>query len=299
MEIFDMDLYSEADGEVKMDDEILSIMKALEDDNDSIVNLLTTDIWLINFDGSTSQMEIVKNVMTACNLNNPWYRMWHVARDITRTYRPFRPTSYPGYFQAKDAKDMLGVALNICNMEPSARSVCDFDEVTKRYEISFVPLSDLVDHKFVIKASRRSDRFITYDGATIELRALTLYDIQVLKYLIKHFNCNASRSIYQLLSSMMLSVRDVKLAHDIGWFSGITWDVFASSHEEMYLLPEATCESDTYLALKGISKDFNNLRKGFMRDFRYQSSTSPANIWIAITSLIFALVSVIQFFMSL
>ncbi|KAF9275013.1 hypothetical protein BGZ74_004145 [Mortierella antarctica] len=376
MEIFDIDMDFYSDSEVhdareKMDDAVVeSLIEALKEDDDSKVNLLITNIWEINFEGSTSQMvfntelqmillqkkvstneniatflhdkvstytktpveesvvedilentlysgkhinkrtrmneisihdleEMVKNVMTACNLDHPWYKMWHFSRDVTRTYRPFNPTSYPGYFQARDAKDMFVVALNICNMQRSADSVCVLDDFTRRYEIQFLPLSELVDHKFIIKASTRNDKFITYDGATIKLRALTHYDIQILKYLIKHFDCDASKSIYQFLSSMMLSERDIRLAHDIGWFSGISWDVFAESRQKMFLLPDATCERDTYLAIENISKDYDNLLKGFVRDFKYQSSTSPANIWIAVTSLIFALVSVIQFFMGL
>ncbi|KAF9111811.1 hypothetical protein BGX27_004389 [Mortierella sp. AM989] len=242
---------------------------------------------------------LVANVMTACNLNNPWYKMWHFSRDVTRAYRPFNPTSYPGYFQAKDMKDMIVVALNICNMQPSAASICVLDDTTKRYEIDFVSLSDLVEHKFNIKPSNRNDKFITYDGITIKLRTLTLYDIQILKYLIKYFDCDASRSIYQLLSSMMRSEKDIKLAHDIGWFSGISLDAFADSRQEMYLLADTTCEKDTYFAIKRISKDCENLMKGFVRDFKYQSSTAPAAIWIALASLIFALVSVLDFLMGL
>ncbi|KAF9323148.1 hypothetical protein BG006_001727 [Podila minutissima] len=380
MDIFDIDpdLYSEttdaqcseaADARAMIDDEVVkSIIEALKEDDDSMVHLLTTNIWEIDFKGSTSQMvfnlslktilaqtspdeqittflrdkiwsftkifpeervvedilqntlyskkhvskhtrlrdipmhdlkEMVRDVMTACNLDHPWYKMWHFSRDVTRIYSPFDPTSYPGYFQASDPKDMFAVALNICSMQPSAASVCEQDYFTKRFQIGFFPLSDLLDHKFDIKASRRYDRFIAYDGKTIKLRALTLYDIQVLKYLIKHFDSDAARSIYQLLASMMMSEKDIRLAHDIGWFSGISSDVFAEARQKTYLLPDATCESSTFSAMENITKDNNNLLKGFMRDFKYQSSTSPANIWIAVTSLIFALVSVIQFFMGL
>ncbi|KAI1293149.1 hypothetical protein EDD11_008507 [Mortierella claussenii] len=243
--------------------------------------------------------ELTKRVLTACDLNNPWYMLWHFSRDVTRIYSPFNPTSYPGYFEASNMKDMLTVALNICNMERSAASVCVLEYATKRYEIKFMPLSDLLEHKFVIKASKRFDKFITYDGSTIKLRALTLYDIQLLKYLIKHFDCDASQSIYQMLSSMMVSERDIKLAHDIGWFSGISLDAFTESHLERYLLANTRCQRDAFCAIKHISRDCDNLFKGFTRDFKFQASTSPANIWIAVTSLVFALVSVIQFFMSL
>ncbi|KAF9204907.1 hypothetical protein BGZ49_004734 [Haplosporangium sp. Z 27] len=195
-------------------------------------------------------------------------------------------------------KDMMAVALNICNMQPAA-SVCALYDGTSRYEINFLPLSDLLEHKFIIKASKRNDKFIIYDGSTIKLRALTLYDIQLLKYLIKYFDCNASRSIYQLLSTMILSERDITLAQDIGWFSGISLDTFADSRRETYLLPDAICESDAYNAIKRVTQDNNNILKGLARDFKYQSATSPANIWIACISLVFTLVSVIQFFMGL
>ncbi|KAF8925048.1 hypothetical protein BGZ47_003512 [Haplosporangium gracile] len=243
--------------------------------------------------------EIVMNVMAACNRLHPWYRMWDLCRDIARIYSPFDPTLFPEYFQAKDPKDMLAVALNISGVQPAPPAVCPRDDRTHCYYIRFFPLSDLLDHKFDIKTSSRYDKFITYDGATIRLRTLTLYDIQVLKYLIKHFKCDASRSIYQLLASMMMSEKDVKLAHDIGWFSGISWNVFVEAHQKDYLISCAMCERTAFLAMESITKDYNNLLKGFVRDFKYQSSTSPANIWIAVTSLIFALVSVIQFFMSL
>ncbi|KAF9117939.1 hypothetical protein BGX30_004964 [Mortierella sp. GBA39] len=372
-----MDLFSDApialgdpDAQQMMSDKVIqSIMKALKDDDDSMVHLLTTDIWEIDFEGSTTSKmvfdinlstilsqvspeetviaflqhkistytktpveynavkdvlentlysnnhvnihtrlndilpndlaEMVRNVMTACNLDHPSYKMWHFSRDVTGVYSRFHVTSYPEYFQARNLKDMFAVALNICKMQPSAASVCVQDHVTKRYEIRFLPLSDLSDHKFDIKVSRRYDQFISYDGTRIKLRALTLYDIQLLKYLIKHFDSDASRSIYQLLASMIMSEKDVKLAHDIGWFSGISLDVFAEARQKIYLLPDETCESDTFRAIKNIIKDHNSLSKGFVRDFKFQSSTSPANIWIAITSLIFALVSVIQFFMGL
>ncbi|KAG0004114.1 hypothetical protein BGZ80_003816 [Entomortierella chlamydospora] len=243
--------------------------------------------------------EMVKNVLTACNPSNPWYGMWTYSRDITRVYNPFNPTLYPGYFKARDLKDMIAVALGICNMQLSAKSVCSQDDFTKRFVIDFLPLSDLLDHKFTLKVSYKNDKFITYDGTTIKLRPLTHYDIKVLKYLIKHFDSDASRSIYLLLASMMQSEKDVRLAHEIGWFSGVPWEVFAEARQKEYQLPDEKCEYDAYLAIKDISKDNNNLAKGFARDFKYQSSTSPANIWIAIASLIFALVSVIQFFMGL
>ncbi|KAF9579225.1 hypothetical protein BGW38_004602 [Lunasporangiospora selenospora] len=351
------------------DDVIATIIKAIEDDSDSVVGLLSTPIWDVYFENSTSPLvfnsqweivlqqgspdedvltflrdkisiytktpveyqvvrdilkntqfsgnyttpetplksipsfdleEMVRKVMIASNLDHPWYKMWHASRDITRTYRPFNTTSYPGYFEAAHLKDMICVAFNMTAMYPSsASSVCVIDGFTRRYEIEFYSLADLVEHKFTFKASTRNDKFITYDGSIVRLRALKLYDILVLKYMIKYFDCDTSRSIYQFLASMMLSERDVNLAHDIGWFSGIPWSAFSDARREMYQLPDPVCELDTYLAISGISKDNRNLAKGFIRDFKYQSSASPANIWIAVTSLIFALVSVIQFFKEL
>ncbi|KAF9426990.1 hypothetical protein BGZ94_005689 [Podila epigama] len=242
--------------------------------------------------------DMVKDVMTSCDLNHPWYKMWHASRDIIRIYTPFDPTSFPGYFQARNPKDMIAVALNICS-EPTAASICEQDYFTKRFQFSFLSLSDLLGHRFDIKASRQYDRFIDYDGKTIMLRALTQYDIQVLKYLIKYFDHDGARSIYQLLASMMMSEKDIRLAHDIGWFSGISSDEFADARQKTYLLPYEVCERNTLSAMERIMKDNNNLLKGFMRDFKFQSSTSPANIWIAVASLTFALVSVLQFFLEL
>ncbi|KAF8926749.1 hypothetical protein BGZ58_010944, partial [Dissophora ornata] len=229
--------------------------------------------------------ELVKNVLTAYDGRHPWYQMWHWSRRVTGNYHQwFDATSYQGYFQARDPKDMLGVALNICNMRP-ADSICAPATFLNghRYRIVFSSLSNLYDRKFSFEPSIYNDKFITYDGAAIKLKALTLYDIQLLKYLIKHFNCDASRSIYQFLSSMMLSERDVTLAHEIGWFSGIPWAVFEDARQEMYLLRDPLCEVNTCLAILRVSKDRKNLFKGFVRDFKYQSSTSPANIWIAVT----------------
>ncbi|KAG0042711.1 hypothetical protein BGZ83_000150 [Gryganskiella cystojenkinii] len=243
--------------------------------------------------------KMVKNVLTSCNPNHPWYGIWTFSRDITRIYCQFNPTLYPGYFQATNLKDMITVALGICDMELSAKAVCSLDNFSKRFVIDFIPLSDLVEHRFSLKVSYKNDKFITYDGTTVKLRPLKLYDIQVLKYLIKHFDCDASRSIYQLLASMLQSEKDVKLAHDLGWFSSIPWEVFTDARQKNYQLLDEKCERDTYLAIKNISKDYGNLLKGFARDFKYQSLTSPATIWVAIASLIFTLVSVIQFFMGL
>ncbi|KAF9160632.1 hypothetical protein DFQ26_005325 [Actinomortierella ambigua] len=372
MTLFDDDSSDESDSRPMMDDDVAKdVIKAIKEDDTSVISLLKTSLWDLRFDGAATSPnafntnleiilqqsskgdsietflrnkiseitllpvptkvvqevlgntnysgkrisnrtrccdishsdleELVKNVLTAYDGRHPWYQMWHFSRRITGNYhRWFDPTSYQGYFRARDPKDMLGVALNICNMSP-ADSICDQASFLTgyRYRIVFSSLSDLHDRKFSFKPSIFNDKFIVYDGSTIKLKALSLYDIQLLKFLIKHFNCDASRSIYQFLSSMMLSERDVALAHEIGWFSGIPWAVFEDAREEMYLLPEPSCEANTYLAILHISKHSKNLLKGFVRDFKFQSSTSPANIWIAVTSLIFALVSVIQFFMGL
>ncbi|KAF9573383.1 hypothetical protein EC968_008565 [Mortierella alpina] len=247
---------------------------------------------------------VVDHVMTACDLNHPSYKLWHASRPITRNHRPFNPISYPGYFAATNLKDMLLVTLNICRVvkeeeSPKSTALYEFDDLTGKYDIDFISLSELVEHKFVVTVSRRNDRFFRYKSGVIHLRPLTLYDIQLLKYLSKYFECDLSRSVYQVLSAMVLSDKDVDLARCIGWFSDIPLDAFGDSSQKPYLLEKKVCEMDTFDMVTQVINDRKSLRKSLVRDFRFQSSIAPAQLWIALFSFVFAMVSVVQFIMEL
>ncbi|KAG9319486.1 hypothetical protein KVV02_000086 [Mortierella alpina] len=246
---------------------------------------------------------IVYHVMTACDLSNPSYKLWHASRPVTGNHRPFNPISYPGYFAATNLKDMLLVTLNICRVveeSPKSTAIFEFDDLTGRYDIDFISLSELVEHnKFVVTVSRRNDRFFRYKSGVIHLRPLTLYDIQLLKYLSKYFECDLSRSVYQVLSAMVLSDKDVDLARCIGWFSDIPLDAFGDSSQKPYLLEKKVCEMDTFVMVTQVVKDRKSFFKNLVRDFRFQSSTAPAQLWIALFSFVFAMVSVVQFIMEL
>ncbi|KAF9988747.1 hypothetical protein BGZ75_008683 [Mortierella antarctica] len=246
---------------------------------------------------------IVYHVMTACDLSNPSYKLWHASRPVTGNHRPFNPISYPGYFAATNLKDMLLVTLNICRVveeSPKSTAIFEFDDLTGRYDIDFISLSELVEHnKFVVTVSRRNDRFFRYESGVIHLRPLTLYDIQLLKYLSKYFECDLSRSVYQVLSAMVLSDKDVDLARCIGWFSDIPLDAFGDSSQKPYLLEKKVCEMDTFVMVTQVVKDRKSFFKNLVRDFRFQSSTAPAQLWIALFSFVFAMVSVVQFIMEL
>ncbi|KAF9121041.1 hypothetical protein BG015_005921, partial [Linnemannia schmuckeri] len=244
----------DSNAQEKMNDDVVkSIIKALKKDDKSKVHLLKTNIWDFKFEGSTPTKWVVEddpqNILAQVCPGDQTITTF--LRDQILTFTStfpgsvimeqiFRNTLYSKkhidqYARLSDIpKDDLK-KIHAASMQPASRSVCVQDDRTHCYYIRFFPLSDLFHHKFDIKTSRRYDNFVTYDGATIKLRTLTLYDIQVLKYLIKHFKCDASRSIYQLLASMMMSEKDVKLAHDIGWFSGISWNVFAEAHQKDYL----------------------------------------------------------------
>ncbi|KAF9278134.1 hypothetical protein BGZ68_008762 [Mortierella alpina] len=245
---------------------------------------------------------IVYHVMTACDLNNPSYKLWHASRPVTGNHRPFNPISYPGYFAATNLKDMLLVTLNICRVveeTPKTSAIYEYDDLTGKYDIDFISLSELLEHKFVATVSRRNDRFFLYESGVIHLRPLTLYDIQMLKYLSKYFECDLSRSVYQVLSAMVLSEKDVELARCIGWFSDIPLDAFGDSSQKQYLMEKKVCEMDTFVMVTQVVKDRKSLLKSLVRDFRFQSSIAPAQLWIALFSFVFAMVSVVQFIMDL
>ncbi|KAF9949118.1 hypothetical protein BGZ72_009025 [Mortierella alpina] len=245
---------------------------------------------------------LVYDVMTACDLNNPSYKLWHASQFITRNHRPFNPISYPGYFAAAHLRDMLLVTLNICRpaeQSVKADAVYEYDDLTGRFDIDFVSLSELLDHKFVVTVSRRNDRFFRYKSGVIHLRPLTLYDIQLLKYMAKYFECDLSRSVYQVLSAMVLSDKDVDLARSLGWFSNIPLDAFTDSALKPYLMEKKVCEKDTFMMVTQVVKDRKSLLKSLVRDFRFQSTIAPAQLWIALFSFVFAMVSVVQFIMEL
>ncbi|KAF9401832.1 hypothetical protein BGZ94_005092 [Podila epigama] len=263
-----------------------------------LVNTMPNKDRLIRCTAIYDLEEVVRYVLMASDMNHPWYLALLHSRYLCQIYSDFDETMDMSYFKAKTFCHMLEAAMAIRIVLTSAE-FCIQDTFTNRYMIKFHSLSDLCRHNFEFKVSRFNERFIFFEGVEINVRPLTAFDIQLLKYLIEHCDSNPARTIYQLLAALMQSEQDVTLAHNIGWFSNIPWEIFTDAHQRPYQMESPTCDFFAHQALVRIHKHRTSFLRSFKRDIRRQLAASPATIWIAAASLIFTFVSVVQFFMGL